>query len=414
MTDILRIVFLFFCGAIAVAPLPAQVSNGAYRIRTVVIDAGHGGRDPGVVGRRLKEKDVVLPIALKLGKLIKEQHPDVQIIYTRDKDVSVELTERSAIANRSNADLFISIHANSQPNKNRSAGGSETYIMGLHRSEESLEVARRENAVIAYEEDYDSKYEGFDPNSPESYIIFSLMQNAYLERSLAFAGMVQEQMPLSPIKKSRGVKQAGYLVLWRTTMPSVLIEVAFLSNPTEEALLAKEETRNDIAGRIATAFTNYKKKYEQQAPPTVPTVAQTTPEPPAPTPPPAETAPQPKETPAVAEEVKKPATTATTTKPATTATAQTKKTSTAATPKKPAIQYGVQIFATSTRKNLNEPAYQSLKDIRCFPDGKFFKYVVGTHRTYDEALLACLKLRATYSDAFVVRIQNNKILPLNR
>ncbi|MDR1680956.1 MAG: N-acetylmuramoyl-L-alanine amidase [Prevotellaceae bacterium] len=379
MKSTFRYIGLLLCGVVICSWAYAQSPTGEYRIRKIVIDAGHGGKDPGVVGKRLKEKNVVLAIALQLGKLLKEQHPEVEIVYTRDKDVFIPLDERSAIANRCNADLFISIHANGVRNKrNVSARGSETYIMGLHRSADNMEVAQRENSVISYERDYETKYEGFDPHSPESYIIFSLMQNTYFDQSLAFAGMVQEQLPLSPIKKSRGVQQAGFVVLWQTTMPSVLIEIGFLSNPAEEALLASAETRNDIAKRIATAFSIYKARYEQHGTAADPSPATPPPATPAssvtPAPPPEET-------------------------PATT------------TPQKTPIYYSIQIFATGTPRNVNDSEYASLKDMRGIYDGLFYKYIVEKHKTYDAAFSSCLKLRRQYPDAFVVRVQGDKILP---
>ena len=387
MKGLIRYIWLLACGVSLAVPATAQSPTGEYRIRKVVIDAGHGGKDPGVVGKRLKEKDVVLSIALQLGNLIKERHPEVEIVYTRDRDVFIPLDERSAIANKCNADLFISIHANGVRNKrNIGASGSETYIMGLHRSADNMEVAQRENAVISYERDYETKYEGFDPNSPESYIIFSLMQYAYFDQSLAFAGLVQEQLPLSPIKKSRGVQQAGFLVLWQTTMPSVLIEVGFLSNPTEEALLSKTETRRNIALRIASAFSTYKARYEQRATSNVATT---------PAPPPVTTttltvtpAPQPPTAPLAAAGTEKPA-----------------------VAQKTPVYYSIQIFATSTPRNVNDPEYASLKDMRGVHDGRLYKYVVEKHRTFNDAFSSCLKLRKQYPDAFVVRVQGDKILP---
>lgn len=405
MKSVIRYILLFLCGIVAGVLTHAQSPTGEYHIRKVVIDAGHGGKDPGVVGRRLKEKDIVLSIALQLGKLIKEQHSEVEIVYTRDKDVFIPLDERSAIANKCNANLFISIHANGVQNKrNAGARGSETYIMGLHRSADNMEVAQRENAVISYERDYETKYEGFDPNSPESYIIFSLMQYAYFDQSLAFAGMVQEQLPLSPITKSRGVQQAGFLVLWQTTMPSVLIEVGFLSNPTEESLLAKAETRNDIARRIATAFSNYKTRYEQHGTLTTVIAEQSAATPTSTTP--ATTTPvvmptsQPQIIPPATEIAK-------TNQPA---TANPQKSVTTA-PKKTPIHYAIQIFATSTPRNVNAKEYASLKDMRGIYDGRFYKYIVEKHTTYDAAFSSCLKLRKQYTDAFVVRVQGDKILP---
>ncbi|MGE0088794.1 MAG: N-acetylmuramoyl-L-alanine amidase [Bacteroidales bacterium] len=234
-----------------------------YSLKTVVIDAGHGGLDDGTSGKLSKEKDIALAISLKVGNLIKENIPGINIIYTRDSDVFIPLNERADIANRNNADLFISIHCNG--NSNINASGTETYAMGLHKSEGNLEVAKKENAAILYEEDYSTKYEGFDPNSTESYIIFTFLQNTFLQQSLNYASFVQDQFETRAQRKNRGVKQAGFLVLWKTTMPSVLIEVGFLTNPKEELYLVSNEGQDYIASAIYRAFKDYKKAIEEKS-----------------------------------------------------------------------------------------------------------------------------------------------------
>ena len=221
----------------------------------VVIDAGHGGKDPGAIGRRGQEKNITLAVALKLGKLIEDSLQDVKVIYTRKTDVFVELNKRAEIANKNKADLFISIHANS--NKKTKPHGAETYVMGLHKTQENLNVAKRENSVIVFEKDYSKKYEGYDPNSSESYIIFSLMQNAYLEQSLAFASFVQSEFKNCAKRHDRGVRQAGFLVLWNTTMPSVLIETGFISNSKEEEYLLSNNGEDAIASCIYKALCEY-------------------------------------------------------------------------------------------------------------------------------------------------------------
>jgi N-acetylmuramoyl-L-alanine amidase len=235
----------------------------SYSLRTVVIDPGHGGLDDGTSGKLSKEKDIALAISLKVGNLIKENIPGINIIYTRDSDVFIPLNERADIANRNNADLFISIHCNG--NTNIYASGTETYAMGLHKSEGNLEVAKKENAAILYEEDYSTKYEGFDPNSTESYIIFTFLQNTFLQQSLNYASFVQDQFENRAQRKNRGVKQAGFLVLWKTTMPSVLIEVGFLTNPKEELYLVSNEGQDYIASAIYRAFKDYKKTIEEKS-----------------------------------------------------------------------------------------------------------------------------------------------------
>ncbi len=234
-----------------------------YSLKTVVIDAGHGGRDSGTSGRKAKEKDIALAIALKLGTYIEENIPDVKVIYTRTTDVFVPLNERADIANKNKADLFISIHLNG--NKNTKAFGTETYAMGLHKTEGNLEVAKVENSAILFEEDYSTKYEGFDPTSAESYIIFTFLQNKHLEQSLNYASFVEDEFKTRALRKSRGVKQAGFLVLWKTTMPSVLIEAGFLTNPQEERYLMSKSGQEYIASAIYRAFKNYKATIEAKS-----------------------------------------------------------------------------------------------------------------------------------------------------
>ena len=231
-----------------------------FKLDVVVIDAGHGGKDPGTRGKKALEKDVALKIALKLGNYIEKNFPDVKVIYTRKTDKFLELEERADIANKNKADLFICIHANALPGTK--AYGTETYVMGLHKDESNFEVAKRENSVILLEENYEERYEGFDPNSPESYILFSITQSAYQESSLLFARKVEEQFKHRVGRVSRGVKQAGFMVLWRTTMPSVLIETGFLSNSTEEQFLATEQGQTLIASGIYRAFKEYKSEVE--------------------------------------------------------------------------------------------------------------------------------------------------------
>ena len=234
-----------------------------YLLKTIVIDAGHGGLDNGTSGKQSKEKDIALSISLKLGNLIKENIPGVNVIYTRDTDVFIPLNERADIANKNKADLFISIHCNGNPNSY--ASGTETYAMGLHKTDGNLEVAKIENSAILFEEDYSTKYEGFDPNSAESYIIFKFLQNTFLQQSLNYASFVQDQFETRAQRKNRGVKQAGFLVLWKTTMPSVLIEVGFLTNPKEELFLVSNEGQDYIASAIYRAFKDYKSMIEEKS-----------------------------------------------------------------------------------------------------------------------------------------------------
>lgn len=231
-----------------------------YKLKTVVIDAGHGGKDPGTLGASSKEKDVALAIALELGELISKYLPEVKVVYTRKDDTFIELAERAQIANKAEADLFISIHCNAA--QNHEVSGTETYIMGLHVNEQNLNVAKRENSVILLEDNYEQQYEGFDPSSPESYIMFSLMQNAYLQNSLTLAENIEHQFAKRVGRSSRGVKQAGFVVLWRTTMPSVLVETGFISNDKEEQFLNDKLGRTYMASGLFRAFRDYKAELE--------------------------------------------------------------------------------------------------------------------------------------------------------
>jgi len=229
-------------------------------VRTVVIDAGHGGKDPGCHGSYIYEKEVCLKVALALGKQINEYYPEVKVVYTRQRDEFVELYRRAQIANESNADLFICIHVNSAGSP--SAQGAETYVLGLHRTEDNLRVAKRENASVSFETDVKKNYEGFDPNSDEGNIIFSMFQSAYLNQSLAFAGFVQHRFEHHAKRHNRGVRQAGFLVLVKTAMPSVLIETGFATNPSDEAFLGSPEGVRLMAESIFLAFADYKKSTE--------------------------------------------------------------------------------------------------------------------------------------------------------
>ena len=241
-------------GAVAVC---ARTKAG---VRTVTIDAGHGGKDPGTVGPNSKEKDVTLAVALRLGEKIRAKHPEVKVIYTRDKDEFIPLDERSAIANVAKSDLFISIHCNSA--SATVAKGVETFVMGWHMAEDQFEVAKRENSVITFEQDYSQKYNHFDPNSPESYIIFSLMQNVFHDQSIEFATLVQQNFVKKNNRFDREVKQAGFLVLYKSSMPAVLIELGFLSNRKEESYLLSPKGQEETAEAIAQAFDTYAKRRE--------------------------------------------------------------------------------------------------------------------------------------------------------
>jgi N-acetylmuramoyl-L-alanine amidase len=236
----------------------ANTNNKASKQMVVVIDPGHGGKDPGAVSKGIQEKDVVLGIGLKLGKYISESYPDVKVIFTRNTDVFVPLIDRSRIANKNKADLFISLHANTCGTP--SLRGTETFVLGLSRSNENLDVAKKENSVILREDNYKETYQGFDPNSSESYIMFELVQNTYLDQSLSFADAIQQQFKSRLESSNRGVKQAGFLVLRESSMPSVLVETGFVSNQAEANYLKSDEGQHVIANSIFNAFRKFKTK----------------------------------------------------------------------------------------------------------------------------------------------------------
>ena len=228
---------------------------------TLVIDPGHGGHDAGAVGKITKEKTINLNVALAFGKLVEQNCPDVKVIYTRKTDVFIPLHTRADIANRNKADLFISIHTNALP-KGRISRGLETYTLGMHRAADNLAVAKRENEVILYEKDYKQRYQGFDPNSSESYIMFEYMTDHNMAQSVELAKFVQRRTCASAGRQNKGVKQAGFLVLRETSMPSCLIELGFISTPDEEHFLDSSAGVSQLGRGIYQAFVDYKRKYD--------------------------------------------------------------------------------------------------------------------------------------------------------
>jgi len=251
--------------SMAISPHPGDgekdVKRNTNKIKKIVLDAGHGGKDSGASGKISKEKDVVLSLVLKMGKEIEKRYPDVEVIYTRKTDKFIELHERARIANEANADLFISVHCNAAGN--RSAKGTETYVLGLHRNDDNLEVAKRENAAILFEENYEENYDGFDPTSEISHIILNMYQNAFLDRSLAFANSLESNLQDRSKRNSRGVKQAGFLVLRNTFMTSILFEAGFLTNAEEEKFLNSEAGQKKIVESFILALNDDKTKLEE-------------------------------------------------------------------------------------------------------------------------------------------------------
>ena len=255
---ILRNIFLVF-----LLPICFQIgySQTGLGINTVVIDPGHGGKDPGAISPNNNyEKTVVLKVSLLLGEMIQKNFPEVKVIYTRNDDRFIGLAKRAKIANDIGADLFISIHANAI--EIPSANGFETWVLGLHKSQAALEVAKFENSAILMEENNEQTYSEFDPNDPDAYIALSMRQNAFLDQSLILANAIQKDSKLKLGLRNRGVKQAGFMVLYRATMPAVLVELGFLSNPRDEKLLISKSGQIKLANHLFEGFKNYKKKYD--------------------------------------------------------------------------------------------------------------------------------------------------------
>lgn len=232
----------------------------SFRMTKIVLDAGHGGKDPGNLGSRSKEKDINLAVTLLVGKYIKENLPDVEVIYTRDDDSFPTLKERPMIANNNKAHLFVSIHSNSAPNK--SAYGTETFVMGTKHFDANFDIVKRENSVILLEDNYEENYEGFDPSSPESYMMFNLMSKIHFEQSVTLADNVETQFKDRVGRKSRGVKQGPFYVLWTPSMPSVLVELGFLSNSEEEKFLMSQQGKEYMASAIYRSIKAYKESIE--------------------------------------------------------------------------------------------------------------------------------------------------------
>lgn len=251
----------FFLTAISLFSYQSLKAQGQM-LKTVVIDAGHGGKDPGCLGKHSMEKDVALAVALQLGGLIERLQSDIKVVYTRTDDTFIPLQKRAAIANKVKADLFISIHCNAHQSKEKF--GTETYIMGMHVSKSNLRVAMRENSVIFQENNHQKKYQGFNPNSPASYILLSNVQSAHQDNSLLLANTIEGKFHLESARHSRGVKQSGFWVLARTSMPSVLVEIGFLTNPEEEKYLNTALGKASMAASLYRAFRDYRKVLEQR------------------------------------------------------------------------------------------------------------------------------------------------------
>ena len=449
-----RLITLFLAVACFVAPAFSQKKE-TYRVRTVVIDPGHGGAKPGAKGARSYEKDITLAVALKFGKLLKDNYPDLNIIYTRTTDVDISLAERAHIANRNKADLFISIHANSHPTS--APTGVETFVMGLSESRANLEVAKTENADILLEADYkkNDAYKGFDPNAPESFVMLAMFQNAFIDKSLNLAQAIQNQYKQNLRTINRGVKQAELFVLYKTTCPSVLTEVGFISNPDEEAFMLSDEGQAKIAVSLFNAFMLYKateegsdrpadpkydipgykvpeKKQEKREPepqpvveipatpiiqepikaeevveiPVVPAAPSTEPKPVPVAELPAVQEPIPQPVPAQAEPAKTEPVKAS---PAKTEPAKTEPAKTAPA-KHGKTDYRVQFCSSKRLLKKNDPEFHGMKEVDHVKVGTLYAYTTGHFATRAEAVRFCEEIKKTtrFKDAFVVAVRDGK------
>lgn len=345
----------------------------------VTLDAGHGDHDYGAVYHGHIEKNIALAVALKVGKLL-EKNSSIEVIYTRKGDQFIDLVERANIANRADADIFVSIHCNA--NANHSADGCETYVMGMSKNASNLEAAKRENSVVTLEKDYKQKYEGFDPKSPESYAGMTMAQELYLDQSIALAGKVQSQF-IGIGKKSRGVKQAPYMVLHKAYMPRVLIEMGFISNQAEGAKLDSEAGQQEIAESIANAIISYKKEYFGTGDADAIKPSQQI------------------------EAIKKPDTL---TKKPTVKTPEVKKPETKPEPVNSGVaSFKVQLSASGRKLELVPSNFNGLSNVSVSAEGNLYKYMYGDTTNYDEAkrLLSEAKAKG-YSSAFLIAFKNGK------
>lgn len=355
------------------------------RTFTVVLDPGHGGKDPGTVWKKVYEKDIALAIALKLGNYIKKNMPDAKVLYTRQTDVFIELDKRAPVANKNQADLFISIHVNSN-DKSPKANGSETFFMGIAKSEENLEVAKKENDVITREDNYIRKYEGYDPNAPNSFIALSLVQSTHWKQSLCFASYVQNQFVTSK-RPDRGVKQAGFLVLWRTAVPSVLVETGFITNENDRKLLTSEHGQEVIAMSIYKAIKNYKEGVENGS-----VIA----------------------SPGRYLKDSVPVSELKTDSMVVITDTLGDKTNTPGNSEKPKVQIDFLVQVTSSKKQLSltPKHFKGLKNVEEFKTGDKFKYAVGRKSSYNEVVEYSKIVKNYFPDAFVIAVKDGKIIPL--
>ena len=380
-----RLIFIFFCVIVFKQDIiTAQTTDNGYKLKTIVIDPGHGGKDPGSIGKHTTEKQIALAIALKAGKYIEDNFKDVKVIYTRKTDVFIPLMERAEIANSNKADLIISIHVNSIDNKQ--IAGSMTLVLGLHRAGENFEVAKKENSVIMLEDNYNVKYAGFDPNDPESYIMFSLMQNLYFDQSINLAALVQDQLRQRAQRVDKGVRQQGLLVLAQSAMPGIMIETGFISNPAEESFLMSDSGQDYIASAIFRAFREYKdlvesksslrasmgtkhnsdsvRMHDESENDDNPLTDNITPDP--------------------------------------------------IVPAVSVVEFKVQIAASSKPVSVNAHVFKGLEGVREYRVGNIYKYAIGSSPTFQDIIPYSKQIKERFPDAFIIAVKDNNIIPLDQ
>lgn len=391
-----------FLSLMLLMALMAVTAIAAPRRFTLVIDPGHGGHDTGALGAISKEKDINLNVALAFGSYVERNNPDVRVIYTRKTDVFIPLQERANIANRNKADLFISIHTNALPN-GKIARGFETYTLGMHRAADNLDVAKRENAVILIEKDYKQRYQGFDPNSSESYIMFEFIQGRNMEKSVDLAKMIQGNVCSVANRPDKGVHQAGFLVLRETSMPSCLIELGFITTADEEQSLNNSTTVDNIARGIYLAFNNYKKKYdegivvpfkaEKNEAPEIPAIVQKDYQPQEVKPEQVKTQP---ERPAVRTQPEQPKA------PALPAADQVKPV------------FKVQILASSRLLKAGDSQLNGVTDFEVYQEGGLYKYTLGASNNYNDIYKLRKSVSEKFPEAFIIAFKNGEKMNVNQ
>lgn len=380
-----------------------MTSLAANKRFTLVIDPGHGGHDAGALGAISKEKNINLAVALRFGKYVEQNLPEVRVIYTRTKDVFIPLNERANIANRANADLFISVHTNALP-AGKVARGFETYTLGMHRAKDNLDVAMRENSVISMEKDYQQRYQGFDPRSSESYIIFEFIQGKNMERSVDLARMIQRGVCDGANRPDKGVHQAGFLVLRETSMPGCLIELGFITTPDEERLLNNDSRVDDIARGIYEAFAKYKNKYDRSV--SVPYRAKDSEEvnipkivpdqEPAPKTRAVTRGKQPKREEATPEQPKR-------------VEKKVKKAEVADVP-----VFKLQIFVGSRNLRKGDAHFKGETDYDSFQEGNLVKYTLGASTNYNEIYRLRKEKLDKFPEAFIIAFKNGQKYDVNQ